>query len=100
MATNLNAPIQLTERQLANTADKLGAKKAELNQLKKEVEFLEQLLEEHGPGRYVGREYEVNVLWISSTVFDQAKAKGLLTAGQLADCVKPSKYWRCNVKGV
>ena len=99
MANTAKSPISLTSRQLQQTVDKLGAKRQELSALKDEVKFLEELLEDAvGPGRYVGKQYEANVLWITSSVFDQGKAKSLLTAGQLASCVKTNEFWRVNVR--
>lgn len=101
MANAKQSPVTLTQRQIVATVDKLGNARKALAQLKEEVKFLEELLEEScGPGRLVGKQYEANVLWITSTVFDQSKAKSMLTAGQLAECAKPSEFWRVNVKEV
>lgn len=68
--------------------------KADLDQAK--LEAIELL----GEGVHETSIARVTINWVERPIFDQAKAKTLLTAGQLAQCVKSSAFYDVRVKGV
>lgn len=53
-----------------------------------------------GEGTHETSNAKVTINWVERQVFDQAKAKSFLTAGQLAQCAKASTFYDVRVKGL
>ena len=70
----------------------------ELSRIKTEIELLKcEAIEVLGAGAHETSNARVKIDWRERTVFDQAAAKSFLTAGQLAQCAKPSSFWDVRV---
>lgn len=78
----------------AALASQLSALKAQLDQAK--IEAIELL----GEGTHETSSAKVTINWVARDVFDQAKAKSFLTAGQLAQCAKASTFYDVRVKNL
>lgn len=70
----------------------LSAIKSQLDEIKMEA------IEALGEGAHTSGGATLTIKWVSRDIFDQATAKTLLTAGQLAQCVKPCEYYDVRVK--
>lgn len=76
----------------AKLHSQLAALKTELELCK--VEAVELL----GEGTHETTQAKIDINWVQRSGLDQAKAKGLLTVDQLAQCVKVSSFYDVRIK--
>ena len=100
MATN-NATanvISLTARQIRDSVEKLAAIKAQIRNLKKQEEFLADLIKDQGDGEYLGTKHVAVVSSSERQSLDSAIVKGFLTPAQIIAATKSSTVVTLTVK--
>lgn len=90
-----NNVIALSTRQIRSTVEKLAAIKSQIRQLKKDEEFLCELLKSHGDGEYLGETHVAVVTTSERQSLDAAIAKGFLTTSEIAQATKTSTVIAC-----
>jgi hypothetical protein len=98
MAATNSTVIALSSRQLRDSVDKLAALKAQIRNLKRQEEFLCDLLKDQGDGEYIGKEYIATVATSERQSLDTAIVKGFLTPAQIIAATKSSTVVTLNVK--
>ena len=71
----------------ADLASQMSALKKALDAAKDEA------IEALGEGEFETATAKLAIAWVDRPIFDQAKAKGLLTPAQLAECIKTSSFY-------
>ena len=85
----MSAVIKLSDRALAANVDKLGAINAQLAALKKQADEIKAKLINSGYDEVDGKSFKaVIVRKDGSLLLDSKKAKGFLSAAQIAACEK------------
>ena len=98
MAATNSKVVALSSRQLRDSVDKLAVIKAQIRSLKKQEEFLSDLIKDQGDGEYLGKEYIATVTTSERSSLDTATVKGFLTPAQLVAATKFSVVVTLNVK--
>lgn len=93
-----NNVIALSARQVRDSVEKLAALKAQIRSLKKQEEFLSDLLKDMGDGEYLGTKHIATVTTSERQSLDTAIVKGFLTPAQLIAATKTSTVVVLNVK--
>lgn len=96
-ATNSNV-IALSTRQLRDSVEKLAVLKAQIRSLKKQEEFLADLIKDQGDGEYIGKEHIAVVSTSERQSLDTAIVKGFLTPAQIIAATKSSVVVTLTVK--
>lgn len=74
---------------------------SQMSALKKALdEAKDEAIEALGVGEFATADAELVINFVSRPYFDQAKAKGLLTPAQLAECIKTSSFYDVRAKKV
>lgn len=93
MATALKtkpAPVSLTAEQISELVDKIGLLKAQLAPMEDMLKADLNKLKGHGPERYLGKLYEVNVFEVTTDRLDMEAVRAKLSPQFIAAHTKTS----------
>lgn len=93
-----NVVTRISAARVRKLCDARLVAKAAFERAKAELDAIDNEFKTLGPGTYLGRDAVIEVSDIASTRFDQKRAKGFLTAGQLAECAVPYSYIKVTSK--
>jgi hypothetical protein len=74
---------------------------SQMSTLKKALDAAkDEAIEALGEGEFETSDSKLTIAWVNRPIFDQTKAKGLLTPSQLAECIKTSSFYDVRAKKV
>lgn len=72
---------------------------SQMSTLKKALDAAkEEAIEALGEGEFETSDAKLSIAWVDRPIFDQAKAKSILTPQQLNDCFKTSSFYDVRAK--
>ena len=95
-----NNVIALSSRQIRDSVDKLAVLKSQIRALKRQEEFLSDLIKNQGCGEYLGKDYIATITSSERASLDTTTVKGFLTPAQINLATKYAQVVTLTIKEI